>query len=837
MERKKHKKNTEVLEKKKHSKQRMFSGSSQGFRSYKNEKSKMSFLKGTHFRQFEDRIPLKGASSETEEAGLSLSTIESSKKHVFFRSHYYNKQMKKEPRNILKRSVSTGCLNSFSLPFNTISSNLTRFSSFSLPSTFHNSNVEDYSFYRHEFAHSSGIFYKKSDYLKSLGKYAALPFYFPATKKMTKPGTTSIVFPTIFIVQTIALPSLVIRSMITEQDLYALRELWIRRQATKHRFDANITLNRPYSTSTNPSILTLPTLVSPSFSEISVFESDSDGNQSLSKEISKKVRTRKQWSNFLCLRKFSQSHSKSKFKQNSCYLVHGYCKTATEVFNLSENTVLHIQDDMGFDILVTIKDYSKRYILIAGTVDCLIAQCSLSINRTLDHDHIELLIRSFSFFCTITQFLKIIINQFRISFHDSNGKVIRSRISSVLTKWLAIQPEDICQNNTAYGIFCMFIEEMKFCGCFFEAEQCESILKAQLAFLESRKTFYKCNFHLNFQHELASFYQFSKGKSKLIGNLPLIFLNPFTVAKYLAIMDYILSRDAVDFATIKLYWHKRETLDTRRKKLVDKIDRFVRRTAMLAHWIAVEILQQNSPEKRAKTICWFIDIAKDLYNLNDFHSTIVITKVLIDPPIKTLHQTWASVPSSYIAFMDTLKNLACNSDGMMTYRKILTQSKSTTIPYFALYLKDMSSITDLPTYVSSVVPKDPNEKHFLANISVFPSLASLIPRNVDPELINLEKFRAFFKNINSFLEYLSEPYSFYLELDRSSYGLQLYPMFNPISTSSHNAPTGSLNYVSEIIDKALLYAWTLSGTDTVTNGENRQVLVLTKLLKMTKEGY
>ncbi|CCJ28720.1 unnamed protein product [Pneumocystis jirovecii] len=147
----------------------------------------------------------------------------------------------------------------------------------------------------------------------------------------------------------------------------------------------------------------------------------------------------------------------------------------------------------------------------------------------------------------------------------------------------------------------------------------------------------------------------------------------------------------------------------------------------------------------------------------------------------------------------------------------------------------MSSITDLPTYISSVVPKDSNEKHFLANISVFPSLASLIPRNVDPELINLEKFRAFFKKVNSFLKYLSEPYSFYVELDRNSYGLQLYPMFSPISTSSHNTPTGSLNYISEIIDKALLYAWTLSGTDTVANGENRQVLVLTKLLKMTKE--
>ncbi|KAG4303905.1 hypothetical protein PORY_002694 [Pneumocystis oryctolagi] len=208
----------------------------------------------------------------------------------------------------------------------------------------------------------------------------------------------------------------------------------------------------------------------------------------------------------------------------------------------------------------------------------------------------------------------------------------------------------------------------------------------------------------------------------------------------------------------------------------------------------------------------------------------------MDPPIKTLHQTWAFVPSSYIAFMDTLKNFASNSDGMIAYRKILVQSKSTTIPYFALYLEDMSSIINLPTYISSVAPKNSDEKHFLANISVFPSLASFIPRNVDPELINLEKFRAFFREINNFLKYLSEPYPFYIELDRSSYGLQLYPMFNSISTSlPHTAPTGSLNHISEIIDKALLYAWTLSENSTVVTAENRQILVLTKLLEMTGE--
>lgn len=189
MGKEKHKEKTEILEQKKHLRQQAFSRPSHGSEFYKNEKSKMSFLKGTHFRQFEDRMPLKkGISFGTEEMGSSLSTMESSKKQAFFRPYYYNKQIKKEPKNILKRSVSTGCLSNFSLPFNTISSNLVRFSSFSLPSTLYNSNIQDYSFYRHEFAHSNETLHKKSDNSKLPGKYTALPFYFPATKKMTKPG-------------------------------------------------------------------------------------------------------------------------------------------------------------------------------------------------------------------------------------------------------------------------------------------------------------------------------------------------------------------------------------------------------------------------------------------------------------------------------------------------------------------------------------------------------------------------------------------------------------------------------------------------------------------------
>ncbi|EMR11617.1 hypothetical protein PNEG_00057 [Pneumocystis murina B123] len=799
----------------------------------KNETLKMSFFKGTHFRQFQDRMPLNKKNTETGNESKIWSSNIKRKSHSF-RPNYY--KYKKKSRNILKRSISTECLDNISLPF-TASSSIARFSSLSLPIAFHNT-VQDSSLYGHDFEHSSGTFRKKIS-LSKQPKYAPFLFYSLATTEIAKPNISSIVFSTISIMQTIGLPSFIIRSMITEQDLYALRELWIRRQAAKHGFDITNILNRPYSISTNPSILTLPTLISPSFSEISVFESDSEDNKSL-KDASKKFKTKKSWSNFIRFKQplqLNSNKSKLRKKRNVSYMIYGSCKTEEEIFNLSENTILHIQDDMGFDVLVTAKNHSKRYILIAGTIDCLVAQCSLSLNKTLDHDHVELLIRSFSFFCTITQFLKIIINQFRVSFRNPNGKVARSRISSVLTKWLAIQPEDICRNSTAYEMFYMFIEEVKFCGCFFEAEQCETILKAQLALLESRRAFYKRNFHLNFQRELASFYKFSKGKLKLVGNLPSIFLNPFTVAKYLAVMDYILSRDAVDFAAIKLYWHKRGTLDSRKKKLVDKIDRFVRRTAMLAHWIAVEILQQNSSEKRAKTICWFIDIAKNLYHLNDFHSTIIITNVLINPPVKTLYQTWAAVPSSYIAFMDTLKNLACHSDGMIAYRKLLTQSKSTTIPYFALYLEDMSSITNLPTYISSVIPGHSTEKHFVANVSVLPSLASLIPRNVDPEMINLQKFRAFCKEVNTFLNYLSEPYPFYLELDCNSYGLQLYPIFNPISISHKTIPTGSLNYISEIIDKALLYAWTLSENDDIIHVENPQLLVLTKLLEMTGENY
>ncbi|QSL64347.1 hypothetical protein MERGE_001647 [Pneumocystis wakefieldiae] len=798
----------------------------------RNETLKMSFFKGTHFRQFQDRVPLNRKNTETRNESKIWSSNIKRKSHSF-RPNYY--KYKKKSRNILKRSISTECLDNISLPF-AVSSSIARFSSLSLPIMFNNT-VHDSSLYGHDFEHSSGTFRKKM-FLSKQPKYAPFLFYSLSTTEISKPSI-SIVFSTISIMQTIGLPSFIIRSMMTEQDLYTLRELWIRRQAAKHGFDITNILNRPYSISTNPSTLTLPTLISPSFSEFSVFESDSEDNKSL-KDASKKIKTKKSWPNFMRFKQplqLNSNKSKLKKKRNASYVIHGSCKTEEEIFNLSENTILHIQDDMGFDVLVTAKNHSKRYILIAGTIDCLVAQCSLSLNKTLDHDHVELLIRSFSFFCTITQFLKIIINQFRVSFRNPNGKVTRSRISSVLTRWLAIQPEDICRNSTAYEMFYMFIEEVKFCGCIFEAEQCETILKAQLALLESRRAFYKRNFHLNFQKELASSYKFSKGKLKLIGNLPSIFLNPFTVAKYLAVMDYILSRDAVDFAAIKLYWHKRGTLDSRKKRLVDKIDRFVRRTSMLAHWIAVEILQQNSSEKRAKTICWFIDIAKNLYNLNDFHSTIIITNVLVNPPVKTLHQTWAAVPSSYIAFMDTLKNLACHSDGMIAYRKLLTQSKSTTIPYFALYLEDMSSITNLPTYISSVIPKHPTEKHFIANVSVLPSLASLIPRNVDPEMINLQKFRAFCKEVNTFLNYLSEPYPFYLELDCNSYGLQLYPIFNPISISDKTIPTGSLNYISEIIDKALLYAWTLSENEDIIQVENPQLLVLTKLLEMTGENY
>lgn len=125
--------------------------------------------------------------------------------------------------------------------------------------------------------------------------------------------------------------------------------------------------------------------------------------------------------------------------------------------------------------------------------------------------------------------------------------------------------------------------------------------------------------------------------------------------------------------------------------LVEKIaDRF----NQLSMWVVSSILEDKQVEHRAVMSIGFIEIAKQCLELRNYNAVMAIVAALGSAPIRRLSQTRELIPNVFMEQFAKIEILMETKNNYKRYREILRSSPTPAVPYFGIYMKDLTFITE-----------------------------------------------------------------------------------------------------------------------------------------------
>ncbi|KJZ76059.1 hypothetical protein HIM_04515 [Hirsutella minnesotensis 3608] len=114
----------------------------------------------------------------------------------------------------------------------------------------------------------------------------------------------------------------------------------------------------------------------------------------------------------------------------------------------------------------------------------------------------------------------------------------------------------------------------------------------------------------------------------------------------------------------------------------------------MTNWVAEMILAQMDVKKRVVVIKHFVAVADKCRNLNNFSTLTSIISALGTAPIARLKRTWDQVPQRTQVVLETMRRLMASTKNFGEYRETLHASNPPCIPFFGVYLTDLTFIED-----------------------------------------------------------------------------------------------------------------------------------------------
>ncbi|KAL9099811.1 MAG: hypothetical protein Q9163_004734 [Psora crenata] len=114
----------------------------------------------------------------------------------------------------------------------------------------------------------------------------------------------------------------------------------------------------------------------------------------------------------------------------------------------------------------------------------------------------------------------------------------------------------------------------------------------------------------------------------------------------------------------------------------------------LTNWVAEMILGQPDVKKRVVVIKHFVSIADKCRSMNNFSTLTSIISALGTAPIHRLQRTWSQVNARTQNALENMRKLMNNSKNFAEYRETLHSANPPCIPFFGIYLTDLTFIED-----------------------------------------------------------------------------------------------------------------------------------------------
>lgn len=114
----------------------------------------------------------------------------------------------------------------------------------------------------------------------------------------------------------------------------------------------------------------------------------------------------------------------------------------------------------------------------------------------------------------------------------------------------------------------------------------------------------------------------------------------------------------------------------------------------MTNWVAEMILAQSDVKKRVVVIKHFVAVADKCRGLNNFSTLTSIISALGTAPIARLKRTWDIVPQKTQATLESMRKLMASTKNFGEYREALHVANPPCIPFFGVYLTDLTFIED-----------------------------------------------------------------------------------------------------------------------------------------------
>ncbi|KAI1180254.1 ras GEF [Nemania sp. FL0916] len=114
----------------------------------------------------------------------------------------------------------------------------------------------------------------------------------------------------------------------------------------------------------------------------------------------------------------------------------------------------------------------------------------------------------------------------------------------------------------------------------------------------------------------------------------------------------------------------------------------------MTNWVAEMILAQMDVKKRVVVIKHFVSVADKCRGLNNFSTLTSIISALGTAPIARLKRTWDQVPARTNTVLESMRRLMASTKNFGEYREALHAANPPCIPFFGVYLTDLTFIED-----------------------------------------------------------------------------------------------------------------------------------------------
>ncbi|KAH8030186.1 hypothetical protein HPB51_006618 [Rhipicephalus microplus] len=174
-------------------------------------------------------------------------------------------------------------------------------------------------------------------------------------------------------------------------------------------------------------------------------------------------------------------------------------------------------------------------------------------------------------------------------------------------------------------------------------------------------------------------------------------LEPRELADHLTYLEHKVMK-RITFLDFKQYAEQGTLADNPR------LERSISQFNGLSQWTQCMVLSRSTPQQRADVIAKFVDVAKNLLELQNFSSLMAVVGGLNHSALARLSQTTTCLPGETRRTLAQFAALLSSAGNFCNYRKALAEARDFRIPILGVHMKDLISVhVALPDVVDGMI--------------------------------------------------------------------------------------------------------------------------------------